>query len=218
MKLYSVALSPFAARVRLAIYHKGLAIERAIEIVPPPATGLKGAEYLAINPMGQIPALQLDSGVVIPDSAAIIEYLEDAFPTPSLRPDRLEDLARARLFLRIPDIQFLNAPRILFGMRAPEDRKADLVDPAMANIERALDNIGQFLDPDAGPWAIGGKVSIADCALVPVLNVIARLAATYQRDDLLGARPKLASYWQAALTDPVNARFIGEQRAAAAQQ
>lgn len=115
MKLYSVPLSPFAARVRLAIYRKGL----DIEIVPPPAEGLKSAAYLAINPLGQIPALALDLGTVLGESAVILEYLEDAFPTPSLRPDSIEDLARARLFLRIPDIQFLNAPRILLGMRRP---------------------------------------------------------------------------------------------------
>ena len=38
--------------------------------------------------MGQLPALELDSGNVIPDSGTILEYLEDAFPTPSLRPLR----------------------------------------------------------------------------------------------------------------------------------
>jgi glutathione S-transferase len=121
--------------------------------------------------------------VTIPDSAAILEYLEDAYPTPSLRPDRIEDLARARLFLRIPDIQFQNAPRVLIGMRNPADRKPELVDPAFANIERALDNLVHFFDRDAGPWAIGGKVSIADCALVPVLNVVSLLAGIYRRDD-----------------------------------
>lgn len=147
MKLYSAPLSPFAARVRLSIYRKGL----DIEIVPPPADGLKSAEYLAVNPMGQIPALQLDSGHVIPDSGAILEYLEDLFPTPSLRPDSFEDLARARLFMRIPDVQFNSAPRILLGMRKPEDRKPERVAPAFENLERALDNVQHFIDDDGVP-------------------------------------------------------------------
>lgn len=210
MKLYSAAMSPFAARVRLAIYHKGL----DIEIVSPPEDGLKSAAYLALNPMGQIPALALDAGIAIPDSGAILEYLEDVFPTPSLRPDNLEDRARARLFMRIPDVQFNSAPRILLGMRKPEDRKPELVGPAFDNIERALDNVQHFLDEDAGPWAIGGRVSIADCALVPVLNVMSLIATIYARPDLFDSRPRLAHYWRAAQTDPINARVIGEQRAA----
>jgi glutathione S-transferase len=210
MKLFSAPLSPFASRVRLAIYHKHL----DVEIVPPPSDGLKGSMYLAINPMGQIPALQLDSGTCIADSGVILEYLEDAFPTPSLRPGNIEDLARARLFLRIPDIQFQNAPRVLLGMRKPEDRLAEPVAAAFENLERGLDNIGLFLDDGAGPWAIGGKVSIADCALVPILNAVALIALTYQRDDLFLSRARLDRYWQAAKADPINARVIGEQLAA----
>lgn len=210
MKLYSAPLSPFAARVRLAIYRKSL----DIDIVSPPAEGLKSAAYLAINPLGQIPALETASGRVIAESAAILEYLEDAFPTPSLRPDNIEDLARARLFLRIPDIQFLNAPRILLGMRKPEDRRLELIDPAFENLNRGLDSIQHSLDSDAGPWAIGGKASIADCGLVPVLNAVALIEAAYRCPDLFESRPKLNHYWQAAKADPINARVIAEQLAA----
>jgi glutathione S-transferase len=77
MKLYSVLLSPFAARVWLSIYRKGL----NIEVVPPPEGVIKGDAYLTLNPMGQILTLVLDSGIAIPESATILEYLEDVFPT-----------------------------------------------------------------------------------------------------------------------------------------
>lgn len=210
MKLYSAPLSPFAARVRLAIYRKGL----DIAIVPPPPEGLRSQEYRAINPLGEIPALVTDSGQVVPDSGVILEYLEDAFPSPSLRPERIEDLARARLFFRIPDVQFNSAPRILLSMRKAEDRKPELVDPAMQNVERALDNIQHVLDANAGPWAVGGKPSIADCAIVPILNVVSLIASVYQRPDLFASRPKLDHYWQAAKAEEINARVIGEQLAA----
>ena len=210
MKLFSAPLSPFAARVRLSIYRKGL----EIAIAPPPPGGLKGEAFLALNPMGQIPALELRSGEVIPESSVILDYLEDAFPTPSLRPSDPKDLARARLFMRIPDIQFQNAPRILLGMRNPADREAAAVDRAMTNLERGLVFIDHYLDEDAGPWAVGGAASIADCALVPVLNVVSLVAATYQREDLIGDLRKLSAYWAAAQIDPINARVIAEQRAA----
>jgi glutathione S-transferase len=167
--------------------------------------------------MGQIPALQLNSGAVIPESAAILEYLEDAFPTPSLRPIDIEKLALARLFLRIPDIHFQNAPRILLGMRNPADRDPERVAAAFANLERGLAYIDHFLDAGAGPWAVAGAVSIADCALVPVLNAVSLIARVYERSDLFSARAKLSRYWSAAQADPVNARVIAEQLAAASK-
>ena len=210
MKLYSAPLSPFAARVRLSIYRKGL----DIAIAPPPDGGPGGEAYLALNPMGQIPALVLDSGIVIPESAVILEYLEDAFPTPSLRPASPERLALARLFLRIPDIHFYNAPRILLGMRNPADRKAERVEPALADLERGLDFIDHFLEPDGGPWAVGGAASIADSALVPVLNAVSLVAMTYGRPDLFSSRPRLGAYWAAAQQDEINARVVAEQIAA----
>jgi maleylpyruvate isomerase len=213
MKLYSARLSLFAACVRIAIYRKGL----GIAVVPPPCEGLKSAAYLAVSPMGQIPALQLENGSVIPDSGVIPENLEDAFPTPSLRSDRREDLARARLFMRIPDVQFNSAPRMLIGMRNPADRKPDLVAAAMENIERALDNVQHFLDDGDGPWAVGGKASVADCAIVPVLNVISLVARVYDRADVLESRPRLNRYWRAAQAEAINARVIGERLAAVAR-
>lgn len=210
MKLYSAPLSPFAARVRLAIYRKGL----DVEIVPPAGGGPKSEAFLALNPMGQIPVLELGSGAAIAESAVILEFLEDAFPTPSLRPANIADLARARLFLRIPDIHFQNAPRILLGMRHPADRKPEIVEAALANLDRALGYIDHYLDAEGGPWAVGGAASIADCALVPVLIAVSLVALTYERFDLFTRRPRLNAYWRAAQQDELNARVIAEQLAA----
>ena len=83
MKLYSAELSPFAARPRVAIYAKTL----PVEILAHPAD-LKSPEYLAINPMGKLPALVLDDGTVIPESDTIVEYLADAFRPRTCVPPR----------------------------------------------------------------------------------------------------------------------------------
>jgi len=208
MKLYSVPLSPFAARVRLAIYRKGL----NIDILPPPEGGLKSEVYLALNPMGQIPTLVLDSGTAIPESATILEYLEDVFPTPSLRPSKAEDLALARLFLRLPDLYFENAPRKLIGMRNPAHRKEEVVKPALEALHRGLSYIDHYLNGEA--WAVGGQPSIADCALVPVINAVSVLERLYEQPDLIRQYPKLHAYWQAAQRDVINAQVIAEQWAA----
>lgn len=208
MKLYSHPLSPFAGRVRISIYRKGL---DQIEIAVPP-DGPGSAAFRAINPLGQIPALQLDSGFVLPELAAILEYLEDAFPTPSLLPADPEQRARARLFLRLPDIHFQNAPRTLLGMRDPAQRKPEVVDTAFENLHRGLGYIEHFLAP--GPWAVGDAASIADCAMVPVLNVVGYVTEVYQRPDLLAPYPNIRGYWRQASAEPIHARVIAEQNEA----
>lgn len=208
MKLYSAPLSPFAARVRLSIYRKGL----DIEIAPPPAGGTRDAVYLALNPMGQIPLLVTDGGTAIPESATIIEYLEDVFPTPSLRPASPEDLARARLFLRLPDIYFENAPRTLLSMRAPSRRDPVAVEKALAALNRGLSFIDHFID--AAPWAVGGAPSIADSALVPVMNAVSLVGMVYGQPDMISKYGRLGAYWSQAREEAVNARVIGEQLAA----
>ena len=85
MKLFQTYASPFPTRVRLLIYAKGL----DVELVEPPgfhaSTEAKG-DYLKVNPIGRVPALVLDDGRVLPESEVICEYLEDAYPEPSLRP------------------------------------------------------------------------------------------------------------------------------------
>lgn len=208
MKLYSADLSPFAARVRLAIYRKGL----DIAIVPPPEAGLNSPEFLARNPIGQIPALELDSGITLAESSVILEYLEDAFPTPALRPADPEQAARMRLLLKLPDSYFMGAPRILLGMRNPANRDPDRMAAAMDNLHRALGYTEHYLG--LGRWAVGNMPTLTDCALVPVLNVISLIATTFGQPDLLKRYPKLHAYWSVAADDPINARVIAEQFAA----
>jgi glutathione S-transferase len=117
MKLYSEHGSPFSAPVRLAIYAKGL----EIEIEPPPG-GLLSARLHAINPLGTIPCLILENGAPLPESAAILEYLEDKFPDPPLRPERAEARAHVRLLQRIGNCRSQRRSsnsRASTGMRRP---------------------------------------------------------------------------------------------------
>lgn len=74
--------APNPRRVRIFAAEKGIALEtRDLSI---PAREHKSEEFLAINPRGQIPALQLDDGTVIAESVAICRYLEALHPEPPL--------------------------------------------------------------------------------------------------------------------------------------
>mgnify|MGYP005810206853 CR=1 FL=1 len=99
MKLYDAAISSAAARVRIAVALKGLAVERIpVEIVGAGAENRRPA-YLDVNPQGLVPALVTDDGVLLTQSLAIIEYLDEVHPQPPLLPPDPATRAWVRAFV-----------------------------------------------------------------------------------------------------------------------
>ncbi len=96
MKLITHALSPFSAKVRIALREKGLPFED--EQLPIARAGIvrKPEALLAASPRGQVPVL-FDGEVVLHDSTVILEYLEERHPRPPLLPSGAAERARARL-------------------------------------------------------------------------------------------------------------------------
>ena len=93
LKLYGTALSSAAYRVRIALNLKGLAHEHAF--VDLGRGEQASAEYLAVNPQGLVPVL-VDGEVVLTQSMAILEYLEERWPQPPLLPATPAERARVR--------------------------------------------------------------------------------------------------------------------------
>jgi len=91
--LHHLPLSPFSRKVRLVLAEKRLPFELRLERV-----WERRAEYLDLNPTGMVPTLIDEGGLVIPDSAVICEYLEEAYPdTPLLGRTLLERVEVRRL-------------------------------------------------------------------------------------------------------------------------
>lgn len=206
MKLYSFQPSPYGARIRLALRRKGVKIETA----PAPEVDPATAPFLAPSPM-EVPTLVGDDGARISGSAAILDYVEDAHPEPSLLPQAADARARARMMVSTFDTYILNAPRELFGMADPARRDPAATEKAFGLIDTGLAFVDARLDDGATCWAVGGKASIADCALVPVLNAIALLSVIHGRADTISRHARLGAYWQAARREPLNAALIAEQ-------
>ncbi|HET6468661.1 MAG TPA: glutathione S-transferase family protein [Geminicoccaceae bacterium] len=211
MRLYNFDVSPFAAKVRLAVYAKGL----DVELAAPPEGGPRSPEYRAINPLGKVPALVLDDGRVIPESEVIVEYLEDRFPTPSLRPDVPEERARMRLVARICDAYLMPPLGRLFGQLDPAKRDPAVAEPALEELEQRLASLETFLTGD--PWAVAPRLTLADCALVPLLFIITWIVPAFERPDPLAGNPKLKAVWQTAQGDPAAAKVLEEMRAGRAR-
>lgn len=201
MKLYSMNLSPFAARARMAIYAKGL----DVEITPPPAD-TKSPEYLAINPFGKIPCL--DTGEhKIPESETILEYIEDRFPTPSLRGGTPEETARMRLMARAMELYVGQHLQVLFGQLNPAARDQTKADEALSQTEAGLDHLERMLGDDG--YAVGDRLTLADCSIAPMTFFLPMIGGAFGR-DLLATRPKLAAYIRTLSGDPVWTRVQGQ--------
>jgi len=218
MKLYQTYASPFPTRVRLVLYAK--AIE--VEVIEPPgfhaSTEAKG-DYLTINPIGRVPTLVLDDGRALPESEVICEYLEDAFPVPSLRPADAWGRAKARLLARICDFYLVMAMVPLFNAAGRSRRTWEPARIAAAQAEVAT-ALG-WLEPHIGDegYAVGRALCHADGAIAPQLVLAYEWSpALFGGDSPLGLHPRLAAYWRAIQRDPIAARVIAETRDAIARE
>ncbi|MFL5015962.1 MAG: maleylacetoacetate isomerase [Rhizobium sp.] len=171
MKLYQNEISSATSRVRVALALKGLTAEALPVTILGEDSESRQAGYRSVNPQGLVPALLTDSGVLLTQSLAIVEYLDELQPRPPLLPDTAEDRALARsIALAITaEIHALLPPRIGLHLRATFQADADAiiawdrhrVGEGMAAVETMIAGRRQ------GIFAVGDRPSIADIFLFP---------------------------------------------------
>lgn len=168
--LYDYWRSSAAYRVRIALNLKGLPYASL------PVNLLKGEQhapaYRALNPQGAVPML-VDGGERITQSLAILEYLEEIYPTPSLLPRSAVERAHARAFAQVvvSDMHPLNNLRVLryleHTLHADEPaRSAWMAEWLHAGL-RTLEALAR--DYGSGAYCIGDSATLADCCLIPQL-------------------------------------------------
>ncbi|SCK08079.1 maleylacetoacetate isomerase [Vogesella sp. LIG4] len=166
--LYGYFRSSAAYRVRIALNLKGLAYEQQpVSLVKGEQ---RGSDYLALNPQGLVPAL-LDKGVLLTQSLAICEYLEDAYPdTPALLPvaPALRAQVRAVAQSIACDIHPINNLRVLNYLKnelqQPEEARNAWYRHWVAAGFAALE---QQLAATAGQYCFGDVPTLADACLLP---------------------------------------------------
>ncbi len=211
MKLHQTFLSPFPTRVRMLIYAKGI----DIEFVEPKGIhdGSGKGSYLDINPLGRVPALELDDGRVLPESEVICEYLEERFPDPPMLPKDPWARAQARLISRLCDFYLVMAMVPLFtasGQRR-KDWNIPRIDAALAEVRKSLGYLEHYIGTEG--YAVGRSLSIADGALLPQLQLAFEWAPKlFDRKSPIDELPKLAAYWNAIQKDPLASRVMNETR------
>jgi len=202
VKLYTYFRSSAAYRVRIALNLKGLTCEM-IPIHLQKEGGLnKKPAYRAVNPQMRVPALALDSGEVLIQSLAIIEYLDELHPQPPLLPRDAVERAKVRALAQVIacDIHPLNnvAPlRYLKNELGQDQAKIDAwyhhwIVEGFAAIETMMRGT---------PYAFGKEVTLADLCLVPQVYNARRLKVPLDRFPRIvavdAACAKLAAFDQA---------------------
>jgi glutathione S-transferase len=178
--------SPYAWRVWLGLEHKAIPYERRTMSFS--AGDLRKPEFLALNPRGKVPVI-VDGDVVLYESAAILEYLEDAYPDYGKRlfPGAVSERARVRRMVCEADSYLGPALNRLLGHVLFTEEHAwrpDRIDSARDAVAAELDRWGAEL---RGEW-LAAHLSAADFALYPMVALAFRCE---KRKPDLGLRERL---------------------------
>jgi maleylacetoacetate isomerase len=168
VKLYSYFRSSAAFRVRIALNLKGLAYDTVPIHLIKDGGRHKSAEYRAVNPQMRVPALALSGGDVLVQSLAIIEYLNEAYPSPPLLPADPIERARVRAVAQIIacDIHPLNNTAALNYLKTELKHDQAAVEAWYASwVLAGFEAVEAMIKP--GPYAFGSAVTLADLCLVP---------------------------------------------------
>ncbi len=169
MILHDYFRSSAAYRVRIALNLKGLQADR--RYVHLRRGEQRAAPYLAVNPQGLLPALEVGGGRTLTQSLAIVEYLEEKHPNPPLLPPGAEDRAWVRaIALAIAcDIHPLNNLRVLqyLGreLNVEEARRDDWYRHWIRVGFEAIES--QLMQRAADRFCFGEAPTLADVCLVP---------------------------------------------------
>ncbi len=170
MKLYGFSRSSAAFRVRIAVNLKRLACEH-VSISLPDGEQF-GEAYLAVNPQGRVPTL-VDGDLVLCQSMAILEYLEERHPDPPFLPPDAAGRARVRGLADIIacDIHPLNNLEVLKFLAAELKLEKQAVNVTWYHhwIARGLGTLEAHLagDEATGRFCHGDAPGLADICLVP---------------------------------------------------
>jgi maleylacetoacetate isomerase len=202
VQLYTYFRSSAAYRVRIALNVKGLSAEM-VPIHLQKEGGLnKKPEYRAVNPQMRVPALRLDSGELLTQSLAIIEYLDEVHREPPLLPRDPVERAKVRALAQLIacDIHPLNNISPLRYLKNELGQDQAKIDRWYHHwILEAFDAMEAMVRP--APYAFGSAVTLADICLVPQVYNARRLKVPLDRFPKLiaidAACAKLAAFERA---------------------
>jgi glutathione S-transferase len=147
--LYDAARCPYCARVRIVLEEKGIEVD-VVEV----DLSDRPLWIYEKNPTGRVPVIEEDGGRPLPESAVIMEFLEERYPEPPLLPPDPADRAAVRLLV-FRDHDFTNP---YYAFRRGEDGAHEELDAVLGRFDALLAE---------RPYLGGMEYGLADIAFVP---------------------------------------------------
>ena len=171
LRLYHLPLSPFCRKIRLVLAEKKIDVEQVVEF-----PWERRLDYLRQNPSGKVPMLKTD-GLVLAESSAIFEYLEEVYPSVPLLPKDAEGRAEARRLASWFDDKFHHEVTVnllyervnkkLMKAGHPDSKR---IKTGAKNIKYHLDYMGWLLEQRR--WLAGDRMTIADFSAAAQLSCL----------------------------------------------
>jgi len=161
--LYATEHSLYCAKTRILLRHKRLEFQEK-----PPVGGGGSDAYKQIVPSGNLPALQ-HGDLILSDSEAIAEYIEEAFPEPQeafpeprMLPGELDARAKARERSRFHDTRLEPSLRALFPIVKAGGGTAEQIDAATDGVTARLAQLARMLEDPLAPLDL---LTLGDCGM-----------------------------------------------------
>lgn len=201
MKLYDDKLAPNPRRVRIFMAEKGITVDEVVQVSVLEGENLD-EDFRAKNPLGKVPALELDDGTVIAETVTICRYLEELHPEPALFGADAKERALVDMWQRFAEwdgllpvaMAFRNAypgfkDRGFAGVPEATPQVPGMVEPARA---MAMRNFGLFDRRLATTrYLAGDRFSIADITAMVAIDFGKVTRTHVMADD----RPNLARWY-----------------------
>jgi glutathione S-transferase len=182
LTLYDADRCPYCARVRIVLAEKGVPYDTVVVDLDD-----RPAWIYEKNPLGKVPVLEEDD-FVLPESAVIMEYVEERYPEPPLWPADPAERAVGRLLLE----RFDHLSRPYYALRRGDEDAGERLDAELAGLDSLL----------AGrPFLTGHEFGLADAAYLPwILRAESMLGVDLNAHPAVadwaaraGARPSIAA-------------------------
>ena len=208
LKLHGTPISNFYCIAQQALEEKGIAFE-AVHVM-----ANQEPDYLAMSPMGKIPALETEHGFLT-ETNVILEYLEEVQPAPALYPQDAFARAKVKQFIKVVEF-YVETPAHqmvpwLFGAAPLPEYVRETARPALERGLAALSRLATF-----APWACGDRFTAGDIFLYRSVDMVAIMARKFYDWDAVATVPGLDE-WRARMAQRPQTRAVDNVSNAARQ-
>ena len=167
LKLYEHPFSPYAQKVKIALYEKNVPFELEV----PNAFAGGASEYGKTNPRLEVPAL-VDDGFAIFDSTIILEYVEDKWPNPPMLPQAPRERARVRMIEELCDTYYEPINWGLMEITAWGRASGDLAAAIVKRAGEQTAGVFAWLERELGsnPYFNGAAFGYGDLSVYPFVR------------------------------------------------